>query len=455
MNAFGIGLPHVIKFLGCGLKNAEFVKNVSATEQSNNMFSAPLTSFVKRLPSIVKRRARLIFSVLPHKKTSNVWAIQKGYDVEVLRKIHTSVEFQYVYPREVSEAESTQYSVKLDCLSLLLESSRKYFEIWLPNYTRLLLELVESYANDILSRINLIEQNIKSRMVDERPIAILYALGATTILEHVIGRVANDLRIPVYFFKHGGVENLFLNPCVLDKYLEHNHRVKRTQFVHSCVEKPFFNLMSDVKTVVAGPLERPPAFNVSRSAAKHKILYSVGPPAHWTYKDMRKMTTDSERFYFVKKLLSVVDDLSLSLDIKVHPSEWNVAYQFFKLLLKSKRKANRRVKLLAGGSIERIYKNYGLVVLDIISTRVLSGLFYMDMPIVLFVPSGININPDTFLDLQQRVHIVRCEIDLQSVLQKYARGELPVLKCKEFLDKYTPYRSFDQSLKIVESILFE
>ena len=80
--------------------------------------------------------------------------------------------------------------------------------------------------------------------------------------------------------------------------------------------------------------------------------------------------------------------------------------------------------MILGGSIERILKNYGLIVLDIISTRVLGFALYHDLEILLYLPENYLVNVQNYQDLKNRVHIASNKEDLEAILSLFSENNL-------------------------------
>jgi hypothetical protein len=143
------------------------------------------------------------------------------------------------------------------------------------------------------------------------------------------------------------------------------------------------------------------------------------------------------------------------MDIKVHPVEWSISYYYFKLILDSGLYGNKNFRIISGGAIQRIYKNYDLVVLDIIATKVISSLLYTNHYIVLYIPDGVFIMPDALCDLNLRAHIVRNHFELEYTLRKYANGQLEKLSSDTFDFKYLYRESMSSSIQTVRKLIFE
>ena len=144
---------------------------------------------------------------------------------------------------------------------------------------------------------------------------------------------------------------------------------------------------------------------------------------------------------------------SLYLDIKVHPAEWSIGYQYFQMLKNNYADHKKQIKILAGGTIERILSQYGLLVFDMVSTRVLSGALNLDLPIILFVPIGLEMRKECYNDLKNRVRIVSNSDELQIALKSYKKGEMKSGHSSDFIKKYLGTKNSNNAAKIIQSVL--
>lgn len=432
---FGYGLNSVLSFIYAGLPNVKY--RLYQTKGITNKHRHRISKFQSvffRTPDILLRRSKeallAFFSSFTHKETS-VWVVQGGYDVDVLKQSCSKTRFQYIRKREEGFANKSESIDTLKVRSQIKNITHDFLHEWLSYYNEWVLEWVLSYFDNIVMTYPSVLQGIRERMDKDRPMAVLYSIGSEDALEEAIAKVSIEKNIPVYYFKHSGADNLFVEPSVFDEYMEKNKHIKRTQFLSSAIEKQYYADAPNVNCIVVGALSRPKS--IKKNITKN-ILYSVGPPTHHAYKEMGRIISDRERHLFAKNLLKITTKYHLSIDIKVHPAESNVGYDFASQLLSQVDCHNARV--LPEGSIERILKNYGMIVLDMISTRVLTGVLNLDIPVVLYVPEEFPVNNDTFKDLRKRIYVVRNDSELEVVLKKFSTTGLPGLYCETFSNKY-------------------
>ncbi len=458
MPSFGIGLEHVLRFMRAGLPRLVITPSNPLHEEkrTQQVGGEPWWSLLKRLPDIVIRRSVSVCNKLTsilHKKVGTVWVVQQGYDVDVLDHSHPEWEFTRIRNDEIAIANQVTPSATIAELDQqILEVTDKFFVEYFPRYKVWLGDWCEQYYRQIVLKLNHYEKELEGRMKASRPNALLYSIGSEDALEEVLCRVANRLSIPAFFFKHGGIAEYFLLPSILDPYLEHNAILQRTQFIHSEVEYISYSHLPSVNAVVSGPLSR--AKLHYRPSQQNKILYSVGPPAHYSLKELRKMVSDHERFMFMDDLLQICAEQKLDLSVKVHPAEWRVAWECIHILNDAISDSRNKAHIIAGGAIERIFNQFDLLVLDMISTRVLSMAIGLDIPIVLYLPEGSPVNTKYFSDLEDRVYIVRNRRDLVDILSVYQQKGLPSKYNRAFVEKYLGYFNPESAIQIVSDQVF-
>ncbi len=448
---FGSGIGHVLKFIKAGLPDLTIHCYNSNSKTTLTIFGGPVGFFIKRLPEIIVRHSMKSFSAviaLFRPKNAMYWVVQGGYDVDVLRNNWKDKKFNYIWQGEIKSANKSSVTIDKELVNEIMNETELFINSCLPRYEEWLSLLIQSYVESIVLRLPAVEDSLLERMKFEEPKGILYAIGIENILEETIGRVANKLSIPVYTFKHGGIENQFLMPSILDEYLEKNPAIKRIQFLHNEYEKSNFENIENVHPIVTGALVIQKKYNLKKNNAK--ILFSAGVPAHYNFKEMRKMCSDYERYVFSRDLVTICANIQSSLDIKIHPVEWNVGYDFFLNLIKEN-ECFHAVNVIVGGAIERMLSNYSLLVLDMVSTRVFSQALYLGIPIVLYIPNNFPMCEKHIEALKKRVHVVNNYDDLLDVLVKHKNSELDNRCNADFQNKYLTLKSSDEGLDLVKS----
>ena len=94
------------------------------------------------------------------------------------------------------------------------------------------------------------------------------------------------------------------------------------------------------------------------------------------------------------------NNLNLSV---IHPVEWKTARDCLEILIGECDQHSRKPKILVEGAIERILDDYDLLVVDMISSRVVSMALNWKS-IIIFLPEGNVVNEHCFADLKNRTH---------------------------------------------------
>jgi len=439
MPCFGSGLTHLLIFIKAGLPQIIVKTNRSDFYNVMNPVVGvyPYWLYLKRLPEIIIRRSKKMINFYWYKMNKrsigNLWVVQNGYDVEILKNANMEWNFNSIINIEITYANASLFENNKVLNSILKKNSNLFFSKHFPRFLNWLNLWFEQYQNNVIFKLNNYQKGLENRLKSSKPKALLYSIGSQNVLEERIGSVANKLNFPIFYFKHNGAAELFLKFDILDQFLQENPLLIRTQFVHSEIEIEKYKDLSDIKTELVGPLFRL-ANNFISLKSHNKILYSVGPPAHFTFKDMSRIISDYERVNFASSLMNISDILNLKLSIKIHPIEWKVSREMFKILIGNVN--NFKPSMITGGSIERIFNKFDLLIIDIIATKVLSVALGLNLPIILYIPINYPINQNTFEDLSNRVYIVQNSKDLEDILTIYKKCGLASKYNEDFTKKY-------------------
>jgi len=413
-----------------------------------------IKSIILRIPELLYRRANIWLKskqYLIYASDSNIWVAQGGYDVDILKLEYKKTRFKEIdFTLEMNQTNKTDgidYTLIRDALNIEFNN---FLYKWFPHHRDIIIKMFWSYLYQIVAYYPFMVDIINKKIACDKPIGVLYSVGSENILEELIATVAIQNDIPVYFFKHSSIDNIFVVPSVFDPYFEKNSYIKRVQFLSSVLELKDYDEINNVRGVVSGGISRPELFDIH--ANNRKILYSVGPPNCHTFKEMGRTVYDKERYDFANMLLQLSCDFKLYLDIKIHPAQATISYDMFQSLLDDIDDEN--LNILPEGTIERIMKNYGLVVLDMLSTRVLSSVLYLKIPVVVFVPTNFPVHDVFFEELKKRVYIVNNYKDIESVFSRFVSSNLPDLYSDEFNRKFMGTNDIDLSMKIIKRELF-
>jgi hypothetical protein len=453
-SGFGTSLKSTLAQLKQGINNAEYKQCNLTNNVKSKYVVEKITSIVLRLPELLFRRTLIyVKDILPFILSYDkcIWVVQGGYDVDILKhkclntrfkKINLGAKLNFIKSNKVVD-----YSLIQKDLDKVIEH---FLEKWFPYHKDFVSKIFWIYLNQIVSRYPLMINEIRKNIKKDSPKAVLYSVGSENILEEAIACVSEEHDIPVFFFKHSGVYNMFVNESIFDQYYEKNPNIKRTQFLSSELELGCYPVITNVKGVAAGLVSRPKFYNVSKD--NRKVLYSVGPPNHHTFKEMGKIVHDKERYDFAKHLIQLSSELELSIDIKIHPAQASTGYELFQLLLENTK--DHRAQIIPEGSIERIFNHYGLIVLDMLHTRVLSSLLCLKIPVVIYVPSDFLVPKKYFDELRSRVYIVRTNQEIIDTITRFSMSGLPDLYSENFTNRFLGSSDSNSAINIIKSKVF-
>ena len=432
----GMGLEHSLQFLYYGLPKSE-IQYSNKNDERWISFLRKL-QFLKRSPEILLRRLnnflrflRVFFLKPTTKKT--ILIAQTGYDADFLTRDFSKKTFKTISFSETIKDNLIKENISSNINENLEIEINNFLLKFLPRFSIPLKGFFNSYIKNVSIYTNSIEKHLKNKLLSNKVDALVFSNGATNLVDRKGCLQANILNIPVFFMRHQGIELNFIPPSLLDDFCENDLTIRRTQFLLNDYEIESYPIQDSITYKKGGFIE----FTKPLPSKKRKkgILYSGGPPEHFTFKNPRALITNFERFNFASELISLTDKFNLHLDIKVHPAEWKVSATFFQNLVKNNTTTNKP-KILLDGSLERIMMNYELIILDIISTRVLTFALYYNLQVILYVPKDYFLNETSFQDLEKRIHIVRENIELEQAIQKFHDGTLEKKSHPTFDKKY-------------------
>lgn len=426
LNMFGGGLGHLEALMLYGLPNG--ITKPAEAAVSGRAQNSLFLQLIWRSPTILLRRSCKLLSLWANKfkkREKKFWVVQRGYDLEVLISKTHDVEFVDVAYPYFKPPSKISNSVNVDT---------GIFHDLLPRFAVPIEKIMIKYDRNIVSNLLALKKDVVDTLRLEKPDGLLYAMGSADVYQGIIAQSANEERVPVFYFKHGGIENLFLKKSQLDDYFELETVIKRVQFLHCPAEQTLYEGLKNVTPIVTGALDGLTLKNKKYDPRKKRMLYVAGPPACWSFRDPHKSTLDSERYEFARALFMLTEKLELSFDIKIHPADHITAFNFYESLRLMHPGLN--CKLLIGGAVERIVHKYELVVFDMVSTRVLGGLIPTSKPFIVYVPFGLGLS-EHFEALQRRAFVVRDKNSLEEFLRDFSLDSLDLKTDEHFYNKYT------------------
>ncbi len=443
----GMGLEHSLQFLHFGLPKSEIL--YSKKTSFRRYFFERKLQLLKRSPEVIQRRCYHFFKSLRKyfiKPTTikKILIPQTGYDIDFLIRDYSKETFKTINLIQTINDNLIEKAISPDTIESLEEEIDNFLLNFLPRFSIPLKKFFSSYIKNVSVYSNSIERQLKNTLNSYDVDALVFSNGATNLVDRKSCLISNQLNIPVIFMRHQGVELNFFPRTFLDDFCENDLIINRTQFLLNDYEIESYPTQDKIAYKKAGFVD----FSKPLKSNKEKkgIIYSPGPPEHFTFKNPNGVITNLERFKFASGLINLTNAFNLVLDIKVHPAEWEISANFFHNLVENNSKRTKP-KILLDGSIERILKNYQLIILDIISTKVLTFALYYDLQVILYVPKDYSLNDTTFQDLEKRIHIVRDNIELEKVIKKFYDGTLEKKSYPIFDKKYLRDLTHDEFIE--------
>jgi len=441
------GLDGLVECLILGMK----IKKIHRMDADQNFqqcafLNQPLNQLVKRSPEVVTRRFREFIKNLIHSiqaKKGIFWVTDKDYNIKNIEMLCAEWHFKPFLKKEMLIANKSR-SIDTSLLEeRIIGFSKIFFGRWLPRFSSILLDIIRDYIQNVVAKIPQVRLSIDKRIKEEKPHSVLFSAGIANVLHATVADVASENDIPVYAFKHSGIELSFLAYSqYLDTYRDYHLDIKRTQFLHNEVELDIFKDSDAVNAVVLGnlkPRARRARRNEKNILKSNKIIYGVGPTDHASFHGYHWNLNDSDRHLWTKDLLDSIAKNNLPIDIKLHPKEWQIYQTYFQHLLKEEQYKKIQAKLIVGGTIQRLFSSYDLLIIDIIGTQILSSALSMGMEIILFRQQEHSLNQLTFPDLENRVHVVSDYGELDKLLRAFSQGTLADKNSQAFEKKYLQY----------------
>ena len=350
-----------------------------------------------------------------------IYVIQDGYEVKLLREHMKGL--TYIKPlsnleRIISKISKADLHLEDDSVVLVNDFIKK----WFCGFEERMMQLFTVYNDNILAYIKGFLEHAENSIERDNPRALYYSIGANRIHEEVYAYCANKKNIPVFYFQHGGTTILYKHPY--QKYVERNLHIAKIHIIHSCIEKDLLvkRGASDVHALGSARLQDiRNLHNTSKAGKKKEILYCSSVFNAYNYRDLTTNVTDKDFFGINQEILSAVDSVGLEMDIKVHPSDENYNYAYFKHLVDCRKYS---FKILKGFPVERIINNYGLLILDCIGTMLVPISFVLNIPVIIYLKDESILEDKTLPDLKKRFYVAGSDEELQAYIKSYKSGDL-------------------------------
>lgn len=375
--------------------------------------------------------------------------VQDGYEVEAIKKRMRRARFLSLQ-RVMSGAIKATRTVRESrpCPDVVKEFISDNF----PAFEKDIVGLFELYGRDVVPRIRAVSAGFSEAIERHEPAALLYSQGARGVYEELYAFIASQRGIPVFYFQHGGSVQAF-HEDPYQKYHEHNTHVKKAQIYQSRVERDIcVKELGEAAGVVCGSAQYFKMFRMRdpEGPAGERILFG---PTVFNFNGWKKLlynAPDNEIYGVHKDIVSTASELSVKLDIKVHPGQADYQSLYFTALAK---RSGGDIRVIRDIPVEAIFGDYRLLVLDNIDTMLIQIAFLYPIPVILYFKDNTILNPLTRGDLESRCYFVESRKGLRDRLLEFKDGKLETRYSEEMIDKYVfPFDGVDPADKIASFI---
>ena len=307
----------------------------------------------------------------------------------------------------------------------------KFLKSNYPKLNLLITSLFGSYHREVVGRISYYKKSFEDMVSYHCPKALLFSVGSRDVIDCLFATIANKRNIPIFYFQHGGANTFFPNPY--QKYVETDVKIKKTLILNSMIEAEQAK-QNGSKCIALGSMSRYELISNKEVKCNNKILYCCGPPAFYTYRYTFSTEIDKESYQINREIVDVAMNNSIPIDIKLHPTEQNSSFHFFKRLIKNSNFKGARI--IYGIPAEKIMKFYGLIILDFVGTAIALYALSLKIPIILYLKNENYVNQMVSDDLKRRCYLVNNRNMLENVLRKYSDGNLPSKWSEDIIDRY-------------------
>jgi hypothetical protein len=430
----------------CNSITVDFIKDSKLHDPKISIFNEA-KFFVNRVEGFLRRRLKT--QVTAKKKTNlakniNIYIAQDGYEVLYLKKYLP----KYKYLNPFTKLRGEMLTSQKDTIEAsVINSLLKEFILDNFNYIGRYIDLIfRSYHEEIVSRIRPFKISFDYDIKASKPSLMLFSTGIRDVFDMVIGYVGNKNNIPLVFFQHGGHSEYTykstFNPY--KKCVENNTKISKTLIIHSQYE--FQCLKNYEPSVLAlGSISR---FEMLHSNTKvkqsEKILFCLGPDVNCNFRHLEGFYSSAKKYKSSCHILSLINSQLLSADIKLHPSGEVGSYFFYKQLIKTNN--YKKINTIYGGFGELIANKYKLVIVDYIASALFNYILALNVCVIIYIPDFENlvISHAVKDDLRDRCYIAKNKIDLEYLLIRYKKSELPTKWSNLIIEKYT-YPSDDSN----------
>ena len=410
-----------------------FVKDANSSQKSVPLKNR-IRQFFNRLHGYVSKRVNVILATRRSNTSfrKNIYVIQGAYEIHYLEKYLS--EFKYLMPvtklRQDIEMEQP-VDISDSFIDKILKSFIKEHFSFLGEYVYL---FINSYHIEVVGRISSFKEQFEFLIKKDNPSLLLLSIGTRDVFDLVCCYVANNYNIPVILFQHGGHSLFSYNPY--QKSLEHNQKVLKTLIVQSNKEVDKIQ-NEETKVLCMGSIQQYKKNHTSYIKKPTKdILFCLGPDANLVFRELLNYYSINKKHHQSIDVMDTVEGISLSVDIKLHPTGERSSYGGYTNIIKNHQYKN--INVLYGSFGEVVSGNYKLIIVDFLASALTKHIFSLKIPVIIYDRDfdKIRISDDVLSDLCRRCYIARNKNELSQLLEKYKTGNLPSKWSVDFIDKY-------------------
>ena len=412
----------------CFVKDAPCAQKHIPTMLKAKHFLNKLHGYIgRRIP--VKNNKRCEHTELNSK---NIYVIQDGYEVLYLKRYLPK--FKYLNP-VTQLRQDIEIEQPIDLLSIsinnVLEDFIKSHFLFLGKYIHL---FIRSYHLEVVGRIVSFKGQFEYLIKKDKPNLLLLSAGTRDVFDSVCCYVANYCNIPVIIFQHGGHSLFSYNPY--QKSLENNQKVLKTLIIQS--NKEVDKVQNEETSILCmGSIQQYEKNHTSYIKKPTKdILFCLGPDANLVFRELLNYYSINKKHHQSIDVMDTVEGISLSVDIKLHPTGERSSYGGYTNIIKNHQYKN--INVLYGSFGEVVSGNYKLIIVDFLASALTKHIFSLKIPVIIYDRDfdKIRISDDVLSDLCRRCYIARNKNELSQLLEKYKTGNLPSKWSVDFIDKY-------------------
>ena len=363
----------------------------------------------------------------------NAYLIQESYEVIYLKKYLSM--YNYLNPVGKLRKEIEHEKILDHKNFTLVENTiKKFTQENLKSFNQYLNIFISSYLIELATRVIIFKEKFNKLIIKDKPCFLLLGAGTRDIFDTICCHVANKNKIPVFIFQHGGSRVFFYTPY--QESLEYNKRVFKYLIVQSKLDA--LNLPNESTNVnYFGSIEQYEEMNILPYYEPSKeILFCLGPDTNYSFRQLLNNFSVKKKYSQFLDIIDCFENEELRVDVKLHPTGQNDNLICCREIIKDR--GFKNIKIIYGGSAERISLKYKLIIIDSLASAIVKHFLCLKVPIIIYESDfdKLIVNKEVLSDLSKRCYIARNKNELKKIILKYKHKELDSKWSKKIIDKY-------------------